>query len=129
MLIQLFGVGPLGFGRGNNMVLNANYDYVCSPLVAAFPAGFQPGVSHTKLSLTFSQGTNPQTGLVDVQLNDSLHNIVGANNGVVLGLTTSVVVTLVDTGDPFNAAYQLYVSMPFGIGIGDSITFSKIEFS
>ena len=96
------------------------------PVPSEFPAGFQPGVSHTKLTVTVSYAT--ETGSQTVSLEDS--------NGVVSGSSTFNVVdatpvtttfNLVDTGDPFSSSWILV----FGIFpyISARTTVSQIEFS
>ncbi len=95
------------------------------PVVSAFPVGFQPGVSHTKLKISFD--LTVFTGILDgIEMYDSTFTLVGGMYNV--SLPYSAVIDLVNTGDPFSSGYYIIVSWTDS-ATGYVLDFTQIEFS
>ena len=80
-----------------------------SPVPTAFPVGFQPGVTHTKLTITVSFVDYATASTYSISFTDSQHNTSGSVS--MAGLSDAnphvYVLNLIDTGDPFSDQWSL----------------------
>ena len=80
-----------------------------NPVVAGFSAGFQPGVTHTKLTVTVSFVNYSDASTNVISLFDSQDNTSGSVSMAALSDANPhvYVLTLTDTGDPFSDLWAL----------------------
>ena len=83
--------------------------FILYTVAAGFPAGFQPGVTHTKLTVTASFVNYTDASSKSITFTDNLY----VQSGIIsmAGLSDAsahaYVLTLTDTGDPFSDLWAL----------------------
>lgn len=105
-------------------------DFALETLAAGFPVGFQPGVTHTKLTVTVSFVNYSAASGVFISFEDDWGNVSG--NISLAGLSDAnphtYVFTLVPTGRTFSDGWWLdFGTYTIGTSIGAVV--SGLEFS